>query len=177
MPRNPNATRCAVPNCKSWAMRGQARCRAHRDAELGPRGAGAPSGNLNALSHGAYSRPLLLAELEDLARGVADPSGDLFGLLGRLLGYLYSRVHDPLLTLVALRACLPALIDAAASRLFEAELDAFLAPLPPEPRAIFRAFIVRFAPPKPEDRLHFLRQLVCDRTRRRQGDSTLERGP
>ena len=42
MPRNPDKRRCTLPGCNAWAMRGQNRCRQHRDAELGPRAAGAP---------------------------------------------------------------------------------------------------------------------------------------
>ena len=49
MPRNPSKRRCQVPGCRNWAMRANTRCRPHRDRELGPRGAGAPAGNLNAL--------------------------------------------------------------------------------------------------------------------------------
>jgi len=29
MPRNPDKTRCTFPDCHNWAMRGEARCRAH----------------------------------------------------------------------------------------------------------------------------------------------------
>jgi hypothetical protein len=62
MPRNPNKTHCQAPGCKAVlrtaAIRGHTHCRSHRDAELGPRGAGAPPGNLNALKTGQDAHPL-----------------------------------------------------------------------------------------------------------------------
>jgi hypothetical protein len=56
MPRNPNKGRCQIPRCKAWAMRDHTHCRSHRDLELGPRGAGAPKGNFNALKTAANAR-------------------------------------------------------------------------------------------------------------------------
>ena len=58
MPRNPHKTRCQTPNCRSWAMRGRTHCRTHSDRELGPRNAGAPQSNLNALKDGQHAHPL-----------------------------------------------------------------------------------------------------------------------
>lgn len=34
MPRNSHKRRCTYPGCQAWAMRGQDRCRAHRDRPL-----------------------------------------------------------------------------------------------------------------------------------------------
>ncbi|MGD8857605.1 MAG: hypothetical protein PVG33_14830 [Chloroflexota bacterium] len=39
-------------------MRGYNRCRSHLDPLLGPRGAGAPRGNLNALKTGEHINPI-----------------------------------------------------------------------------------------------------------------------
>ena len=75
MPRNLNKTPCQVPGCRSWAMRGHTHCRAHRDDELGPRGAGAPSGNLNALKHGHHAQPLPLPDVKHLARQIIEQEG------------------------------------------------------------------------------------------------------
>jgi hypothetical protein len=148
-------------------MRGNTYCRAHRDAELGPRGAGAPRGNLNALVHGAYSHPLPSTELDDLARRIVDRPGDLSEHVGLLLCALDDRVRDPLLVLVALRRALPSLIAQVAGHLFRIELRAFLAPLPPEMRASFHALIRSCAPRNPEAGLRFLRRLVRERREQR----------
>jgi hypothetical protein len=53
MPRNPNKRHCQTPVCRNWAMRSHVHCRPHLDHLLGPRGAGAPRGNLNACKTGA----------------------------------------------------------------------------------------------------------------------------
>jgi hypothetical protein len=39
MPRNSQRTRCQVPGCRNWAMRGHSHCHPHHDSELGPHGA------------------------------------------------------------------------------------------------------------------------------------------
>jgi hypothetical protein len=58
MPRNPNKKQCTKPKCHNYAMRGRLLCRSHLDHELGPRGAGAPTGNPNALTDGFATLPL-----------------------------------------------------------------------------------------------------------------------
>ncbi|UCC63907.1 MAG: hypothetical protein JSV36_02270 [Anaerolineae bacterium] len=167
MPRNPNATRCTVPGCKAWAMRGHSRCRAHRDAELGPRGAGAPPANLNALRHGAHSHPLSSADLGALARHIVDEPDDLAYWVGLALYDIQVRLdgrrggaRDPWLPLLALRRLLPQLIARVAALLLDRELDDFFAPLPPRARLAFRAAVERAAPDDPERQLLILRQII-----------------
>jgi hypothetical protein len=164
MPRNPHKTRCQVPGCKAWAMRGHTLCRVHRDPELGPRGAGAPPGNLNALRHGAHSHPLSAVELNGLARRVVETGDDLPYQVGRVVGSIQARVGDPLLALLALRRVLPTLIAEVAALTFDAELRAYLAPLPPQARACLQEIVERTFPAEPEQRLHLLRRLVRKRS-------------
>ena len=76
MPRNPNKKRCQIPNCRSWAMHEHSHCRAHLDHQLGPRGAGPPKGNVNALKSGRYAKPLSSAEPERQLGQPWDTNGD-----------------------------------------------------------------------------------------------------
>jgi hypothetical protein len=170
MPRNPRKTRCQVPGCKAWAMRGHTLCRVHRDPELDPRGAGAPPGNLNALRHGAHSHPLSAAELSDLAQRIVEAEDDLPYQVGMVVQSIQARVGDPLLALMALRRVLPALIAGVAALIFDAELRAYLAPLAPQVRACLREIIERNLPGGPEQRLQFLRQLIRERSSALQAD-------
>ena len=126
MPRNPDKARCIVPGCRNWAMRGHDRCRPHRDAERGPRGAGAPLANLNALRTGEHSQPLSLPERKQLIAAImADP--DALPLhLARAVGSIHSRTGDPFLTLVVLRRLLSQLTPLLAGCLFRIELRAYL---------------------------------------------------
>jgi hypothetical protein len=160
MPRNPDKTHCQVPGCRSWAMRGHTRCRAHRDAELGPRGAGAPHGNLNALKHGRHAHPLPPPDLEHLARHLVEQPADLPFQIGLAVQSLQARTADPLMALVALRRLLSQLIPIVATRLFAAELQALLRDLPPAWHARLRALIHQSVPrDSPEGKLLLLRNL------------------
>ena len=175
MPRNPHKTPCRVPGCRAWAMRGHTRCRVHRDAELGrqsagARGAGAPPGNLNAMRTAAHSHPLSPIEQDDFARRVVDEGADLPGQVARLLRSIQARVDDPFLVLLALRRVLPALIARVAARTLDAELRAYLAPLPPPARAPVRRIVERAFPADPERQLRFLRQRIRRRRAIRQAD-------
>ena len=94
MPRNPNKRHCQKPGCRNWAMRGHAHCRPHLDHELGPRGAGAPRGNLNAFKTGANITPLSKPQIRRLAHSLVrdpdnfrDPLVDLVDELSRRVGY------------------------------------------------------------------------------------------
>jgi hypothetical protein len=126
MPRNPDKTRCAIPGCRNWAMRDRARCRAHRDAELGPRGAGAPPGNLNALRHGVYARPLPAPDFERLVAEVIEQPDDLPLRIALAIRAIQARTGDLFLTLIALRTLLSHLTNRVAGHLFSAELQAAL---------------------------------------------------
>jgi len=160
MPRNLHKTACQVPGCRAWAMRGHTRCRAHRDAELGPRGAGAPPGNLNALKHGHHSHLLPPPDLERLADHILEEPGDLPFQVGLAAQSLHARTGDPLLTLVALRRLLSQLADRLAVRLFAAELKALLRDLPPERRGEVLDLIVKSAARRnPADMVRFLRKI------------------
>ena len=151
-------------------MRGHTLCRVHRDPELGPRGAGAPPGNLNALRHGARSHPLSAAELNALARSIVEAGDDLPDQVGMVVRSIQARVGDPLLALLALRCVLPALIAEVAALAFDAELRAYLAPLPPQVRACFEEIVERAFPAEPEQRLHVLRQIIRQRSRATQAE-------
>lgn len=70
MPRNPNRQRCTAhtltgKQCKAWAIAqsNPPLCSAHANRNTG---AGAPTGNDNALKHGFYSRTFSFQELADL---------------------------------------------------------------------------------------------------------------
>ena len=160
MPRNPNKTRCQIPGCRAWAMRDHTRCRAHRDAELGPRGAGAPPGNLNALKHGRYSYPFSRSDLESLAAALIERPGDLFSHLDLAIQSIQARTGDPLMTLIALRALIRQLTRVIAARLFIPELQALLQSLPPPWRLKVMAVIVKaVSGHSPERRLLFIRNV------------------
>jgi hypothetical protein len=61
MPRNPLKTRCSVPGCRAWAIRGSdpPLCSPHRSRKDPPgQGVGAPSGNQNRRIHGFYATAL-----------------------------------------------------------------------------------------------------------------------
>jgi len=164
MPRNPDKVRCAVPGCRNWAMRGHARCRAHRDAELGPRGAGAPPGNLNALQHGAYARPLPAPDFERLVAAVIEQPDDLPLHIGLAVRSIQARTGDLFLSLVALRTLLSHLADRVADRLFSAELQAALRSLPLPARDCVQATIEQYAARRcPEERLLLLRKIKKQR--------------
>jgi hypothetical protein len=141
-------------------MRDRARCRTHRDAELGPRGAGAPSGNLNALRHGAYARPLPAPDFERLVAAVIEQPDDLPLQIGLAIRSIQARTADLFLSLVALRALLSLLTDRVAGRLFSAELQAALLALPPPARDCVQATIEQYAARRcPEERLLLLRKI------------------
>ena len=160
MPRNPHKKPCQVPGCNAWAMRDHDLCRAHRDDELGPRGAGAPSGNLNALKHGRHSHPLPQPDLERLVGHVLDAPADLPYHVGLAARSLQARVGDPVGTLVALRRLLSQLADLLARRLLSAELRSLLDALPPEAvDRVCRAFAKAAPRRDPVETLRFVRAL------------------
>jgi hypothetical protein len=142
-------------------MRGRARCRPHLDAELGPRGAGAPSGNLNALRHGAVARPLPAPDFERLLAAVVERPDDLPLQVALALRSIQARTGDLFLSLVALRALLAHLIDRVAGRLFSGELQAALRSLSPPARDCLQAAIALCAARlRPEERLLLLRKIA-----------------
>jgi hypothetical protein len=95
-------------------MRGHTRCRSHRDRELGPRGGGAPAGNLNALKTGDHTHPLPLLGLQRLVRQIARQPDQLPDHLHLVARSIHSRTGDPHKTLIAFRALLTDLIPQVA---------------------------------------------------------------
>jgi hypothetical protein len=164
MPRNPDKTRCTIPGCGNWAMLGRTRCRAHLCDELGPQGAGAPLGNLNALIGGAHARPLPPHEFERLADAVANQPEDLAYQFGLAVHDIQARTNDTYLTLIALRALLSRLIDHTAQHLFAAELEELFHLLPQPARNQLEIAIERIAARQSlEQRLRTLRKIKRSR--------------
>jgi hypothetical protein len=141
-------------------MRDHTRCRAHRDAELGPRGAGAPRHNLNALKHGQHSDPLPETDFQRLVVTAVERPDDLALQVGLAVRLIQDRTGDSFLTLVALRRLLSRLVDSVAGALFTTELRETLQPLSPSVRERLQERIERLAVPKrPEDSLLLLRSI------------------
>ena len=158
MPRNPHKRRCEMPGCRAWAMRGHVHCRQHRDGALGPRGAGAPRGNLNGLRTGRDAHPFSPGELQALARAHIEAPHLLEEHLAPALASILARAPGTYRSLAALRAALRDLMGHVAGELFAVELEALLAGLPPDRRAGIEAVVWKEALPlPPEDRLFFLR--------------------
>jgi hypothetical protein len=112
-------------------MRGHAHCRSHRDRELGPRGGGAPPGNLNALQTGDHTHPLPPSELRPLADQFVRHPDQLPDLLDPIVHSIHSRIRDPYKALVALQTTLTDFRQQVAAALFKTEMDALLRRLPP----------------------------------------------
>jgi len=160
MPRNPNKTHCTYPGCPNWAMHGHTLCRAHRDAELGPRGAGAPQGNLNALKHGRHAHPLPPPDLENLALCTVEQPEQFPLQLGLAAQSIQARTGDPFGLLVALHRLLSQLIPLVAARLFESELHALSHQIPPPAYTRIQTLIHHTIPhDRPARKLLLLRTL------------------
>ena len=160
MPRNPNKRRCQTPECRNWAMRGRAHCRPHLDHELGPRGAGAPRGNLNAFKTGANINPLSRPQIQRLAHSLAEDPDRFRDHLVQLVDDIHTRtstrsaacpdsIPPALKAVIALDAVLHQLIYFLAQGLFTAELDDMLKEFPPASRADVRARLWLAALPLP----------------------------
>ena len=140
MPRNPDKKQCARPNCHSFAMHRRHLCRSHLDPELGPRGAGAPKGNLNALKKGTPSR-FNPGEIKELAQQIID---DPHHFHRRLLQYLEQAGRppdDPLKSLIVLRALSEALIPVVAENLFTIEANELIQRFPDSARSSVQILI------------------------------------
>jgi len=158
VPRNSSKARCAVPGCKSWAMRGHTHCRTHRDRELGPRHGGGQPGNLNALRHARSSGGLPEPELDRLVAAAIDNQGqDLALQVGLAIQAIQSRTGDPFCVLLALDRVseqsgdpesfegLDRLIDRVATQVLHRELSEALAPIPQPRREPIQDNIERLA--------------------------------
>lgn len=164
MPRNPIKAPCQVPGCRSWAVRGSSRCRAHSDDVLGPRAVGSPSGNLNALQHGNYLSPLPADEVQTLAERIVRQPDELPEQIAALLRTIQARTGDPYLTLAAFSRLPPGLAAWVAALLFAVELNAYLDPLPPLVRRRVAALVGRqLGCCSPEQRLLVFRKTKHNR--------------
>ena len=161
MPRNADKKHCQIPGCTSWAMRGQNLCRSHRDQELGPRAAGAPKGNFNAVKVGDYANPLSKSELHQLAYHIAQQPDHLPVHLDQTLQTIYARDHSPLKTLLLFARLLDQLTPMVAGNIFSVELDAYLQDVSPTSRSAYQAHLWKhFLPMNPLHRLILLRNIV-----------------
>jgi hypothetical protein len=116
-------------------MRGHTLCRSHRDRELGPRGGGAPPGNLNALKTGDHAHPLPPTELAELAAQIVRDPDTLPAILDGVVRSVHIRAPDPYSGLAALRVAITGLRRWVAAHLLTTELEAWLLQLPPPERA------------------------------------------
>jgi hypothetical protein len=163
MPRNRDKAPCDVAGCRNWAMRGHTRCRSHRDPELGPRGGGAPSHNLNALRTGEHAHPVSPADLHHLVTRIVRHPDRLPDHLALAIRSLHRRTADPYKALVALRALLSDLLPLVAAGLFEAGVEDRLRCLPPSQRRSFTQTIKeQIRTQSPEAVLLSLRTLIIE---------------
>ena len=166
MPRNPNKRRCQSPACRNWAMRGRFLCRSHLHHALGPQGAGAPSGNLNAYRTGAHINPLSKIQIKRLAHQLAQNPDHFEPTITQLVHDLYLRgrpLRDParprsdndaivpqnIKTLLALYAVLKHLTDYLAIDLFTPELDQLIGRFPPADRSELQSILWKNLLPLP----------------------------
>ena len=159
MPRNPNKKQCAHPNCRNYAMRGRELCRPHLDPILGPRGAGAPKGNLNAIKTGsaAHFNP---DKLKDLAQCIIDDSHHYHRRLLQYLEQVARPPADPVKSLVVLRSLIETLIPIVAENLFTGETDELILSYPVHIRPSIQVLIWRaFLPLPPLKRLLKFRKM------------------
>jgi hypothetical protein len=163
MPRNRDKAPCQIPGCRNWAMRGHAHCRSHRDRELGPRGGGAPPGNLNALKTGDHTHPLPLSELRPLADQLVRQPDQLPDLLDPIVRSIHSRIRDPQKALVALQTTLADFRQQVAVALFKTEVDTLLRRLPPSQRGrLLRTLKEQAGPWVSEATILSLRRLMVE---------------
>ena len=161
MSKNPNKQLCQTPNCRAWAMRHHNHCRSHRDQELGPRGAGAPKGNFNALKTAANAHFLPEPELNQLGYKIAQEPEYLKSFLIQLFEDVDKVTDDPFKTMLLYSRLLQQLTPIIGNNMFTAELNHFLQRLPPSRRASFQTFIWKYALLRnPLSRLTLLRGIV-----------------
>jgi hypothetical protein len=159
-------------------MRGYDLCRSHLDPTLGPRGAGAPYGNLNAIKTGEHINPTGYAALKRLANQIANDPDSFHDLITAHIDDLYNRVGygqalpRSLRTIIALQHTMKQLIPHLTNVLFIKELDCLAQSSPPEDRAAVKHDIwALLAPYSPRQRLMALveaRRRDEERDRRRQ---------
>jgi hypothetical protein len=168
MPRNPNKTRCQMPGCRNWAMRGHTHCRPHLvpsselelGTTLGPRGAGAPPGNLNALRTGQHAQPISPDDLDQIVHDIVRAPDRLPHHLDLTIQSIHRRCQDPVKTLLALQALVPTLLSRVADDLFITELHVLRQQLPPTQQSRFEISVWRHALRlEPVHKLELIRRL------------------
>lgn len=141
MPRNPDKRRCQKSRCRSWAMRGHFFCRSHLDNVFGSRGAGAPEGNLNAMSKGTFTRPLSDREIMGLAHELAQHPDTIETVLVHIVGKICRRAGSmesdirAIKIMASLRIVLDPLFSHMANDMFVAGFEEILDTLPPAVQA------------------------------------------
>jgi hypothetical protein len=133
MPRNPDKKQCSKLNCRSYAMRGRDLCRSHLDPVLGPRGAGAPRGNLNSLKNASTSR-FNPGELKDLSQRIIDDPHHYHRHLLKYLEHAARPPADPLKSLIVLRSMIETLLPFVAENLFTIEANELIQKFPDSAR-------------------------------------------
>lgn len=130
-------------------MRGHLHCRSHLDPILGPRGAGAPPGNINAYKTGRYISPLSPIQIKRLAHDIAQDPDNFEQHLTNLVHDLWARVGSDktippaLKALLALNGITTHLIPHLANELFITELNQLLQQFPPADRADLQSTLWR----------------------------------
>ncbi len=150
MPRNPHKKPCTQPKCRNYAMRGRLTCRSHLDHELGPRGAGAPIGNLNALTEGFTTLPLNPVAANLLAQGIVDDPDNYIYLIGAALRESRRPTINPIRSLKFLRRFIDQLLPIVAHHTFTREAEAFIEGFPshlrPEAKAVIWEGLLHLPP-------------------------------
>jgi hypothetical protein len=172
MPRNPNKKQCTKPKCHNYAMRGRLMCRSHLDHELGPRGAGAPMGNLNALTDGFATLPLTPATASHLAQDIVrDPDNYLY-LIADVLRDSRRLTINPLRSLAFLKSLIDQLQPVIAHHTFTREAETFINQFPdylqPEVKAIIWEGMLHLPPLQ---RLKQFRVIRANHRHRNRGNS------
>jgi hypothetical protein len=172
MPRNPNKKQCTKPKCHNYAMRGRLMCRSHLDHELGPRGAGAPTGNLNALTDGFATLPLAPATASRLAQDIVrDPDNYLYLIVDVLRESRRSTIN-PLRSLAFLKSLIDQLQPVIAHHTFTREAETFINQFPdylqPEVKAIIWEGMLNLPPLQ---RLKKFRVIRANHRHRNRGNS------
>jgi len=114
-------------------MRGRDLCRAHLDSELGPRGVGAPKGNLNSLKNASTSR-FNPGELKELAQQIIDDPHSYHHYLLQYLEQVGRPPADPLKSLIVLRSMIETLLPVIAENLFAVEANELIQRFPDSAR-------------------------------------------
>ena len=161
MPRNPNKKKCQIPGCRNWAMRGHNHCRPHLDQFLGPRGAGAPENNVNAVKTAKNAAPFSTPQINQIALQITQNPDQIKQTLHDAIDSILRRTDDPFKILLLFQLLLVQLIPQVADNIFVDEIDAFLPRLPPEIRTTFLTNAWQGALSKdPATRLKLIRGLI-----------------